>query len=512
MSHDDNKRILKNTVALYIRMFLVMAVSLYTSRVVLNQLGVTDYGIYNVVGGVVALLGFFNGSITAATQRFIAIAIGKKDETLENRTFNMALVIHIVLACVLLLFAETVGLWFVKNKLVVPHASYNSALIVYHFSIASAIIGIVSVPFTAATTAHEKMTAYAYMSIFECLLKLAVAFLLMLIDFNKLTLYAGLLFLSSLFVTITWVIYNHKVFPTCRIRPYWNKFLFKEIVGFVGWQTLGSIALILRTQGVNIVLNMAFGPIMNAARGIAVTVNGAALQFVGNFQTAVVPQITKSYAAHEMNKMHNLIIRSSKLNFILLFIIAMPLLMETEPILKLWLKIIPKDGVIFTQLILITTLTDLLSGTLVFGALATGKIRNYQLFLSSLFASDIVLVYLGFKLGLPATSLFFVETILNCVALIGRLIFLRAMIGLNIRKFLLDVTLREFLTFIIVFVFCILTKSFLPVSIIGVVLCIIISILIASIGSYSLCLNNQERVWFNMIFKNTMLKFISKQR
>lgn len=493
---------------LYFRMILLMGIALYTSRVVLNQLGVTDYGVYNVVGGVVAMVGFINGSMATATQRYLSYALGKEDEQLKNNTFSIAFIIHFGIAIIVFLLGETLGLWFIRTYLVIPTVSYGAALVVYQFSLLTAVVGIISVPFTSLVIAHENMSSYAYISILEGLLKLCATFLLMWINAEKLKLYALLIFIVSIITALMWYCLCRYKYPSCKVRFYWDRCLFCEISGFVGWQSLASLMLILRTQGVNILLNMFFGPILNAARGIAVQVNSAVVQFTMNFQMATVPQITKSYAAHDMKQMHELLLRSSKLSFLLMFVISTPILFETEPILKLWLKIVPEYGIIFVQLMLVATLIDLLSGTMVYGALATGKVRNYQIAVSSIFVFDVILVYIGFKLGLPPESIFYIDIFLYVIAMLVRLGFLKRMIGFNVKSYLKEVVGRSLIVAIATFIFCAIIKGVIVQNIFGIMITVVLSLCIAIAFALYIGFDRMERQWALGIIS----KFIHKIR
>lgn len=508
MSLSDNKRIAKNTLMLYFRMILLMGITLYTSRVVLNQLGVDDYGVYNVVGGVVTMLSFLNGSMAVATQRFIAYAIGKNDEELEKHTFGLAINIHCIISLILIILAESVGLWLFDNYLVIPQESRQSALVVFHFSILTAIVGILSVPFTSLVIAHERMSVYAYISLVEGGLKLGVAFLLILIPQNKLSLYAILVFIAAVIVALTWVTYCRRVFPRCRPSLYWNKDLFCHIFGFVGWQALAQISFLLSTQGVNILLNVFFGPVLNTARGIAVQVNAAIDSFSQNFQTASVPQINKLYASNERSAMNNLIIRSSKISFMLILMISVPILLETETILKIWLVDVPPFGVEFVRLIIVTSLVKVMSGTLLYGALATGKIRKYQIIMSLLVIMDPVLVYILFKVGCVPATIFYVEIGLNAITLFARLLLLKQMINLSISSYLKNVVLRDLIVLgCLCGLFC-LWYSLGIYDKVGFLFNEISFIIFSVLTIYSLGFSSSERKWVGSLVGKFAQKFI----
>ena len=493
MPSADNKRIAKNTVFLYLRMLLLMAISLYTSRVVLNQLGIVDFGIYNVVGGVVAMLSFFNGSMSTATQRFIAYALGRDDKKQVCLVFNMAVLIHVMIAIVLVILAETGGMWYIRHKLVIPAESLNAAIWVFHFSVATAIISIISVPFTALIVAHEDMSIYAYISILEGCLKLAVAFVLLLASTHRLELYAVLVFASVLIIAIIWIVYTHFRYRYSRLAPQWNSTVFREMFSFVGWQSVSQFVMLMRTQGVSLLLNAYFGPVLNAARGIAVQVNGAAIQFVNNFQMASNPQLTKDYANNDLKAMHSLLIRSSRISFLLMFIITFPILMVTEPVLVLWLKILPDYGVVFVQLMLVATLIDLLSGTLVYGALATGKIKSYVLQMNAVFISEFLAVWVLFRFHCPPTSMFYVEFVLFSVALAMRLKLVHLLTKLSIVKFLKGAVARDLSVALVCTIPTLIIRKFVPSTAIGYIILFFSALAIAVLATILVGFSKSER-------------------
>ena len=316
---DNNKRIAKNTLLLYFRMLLMMAVSLFTSRVVLNTLGVEDFGIYSVVGGVVGMFVFINNSMSSATQRYITFALGKGDKNRLQTVFSTTLQIHSLIAVIIVLLGETVGLWFLYNKMQIPADRMDAALWVMQCSIVSMVVMIVSVPYNADVIAHEKMSAFAYISILEVVLKLAIVYLLLVFSYDKLILYAILILMIQILIRFCYSIYCNKHFEETKYKHVWDKKLFKEMTGFAGWSLFGNMAGVLFGQGLNMLLNVFFGPVVNAARAVAVQVQGAIQQFVANFQTALNPQITKTYAAGELNEMHRLMFRSARFSFYLLF-------------------------------------------------------------------------------------------------------------------------------------------------------------------------------------------------
>ena len=376
----NNKRIAKNTLMLYIRMLFIMAVTLYTSRVILNTLGVDDYGIYNVVGGVITMLGFVNSSLSGAGARFITYALGEGNKEKQAQVFSTVLIIHYILAVVIVVLGETIGLWFVYNKLVIPEDRMVAAIWVYQCSILTTVISIVSAPFNSLIIAYEKMSAFAYISILEVLLKLGIVFLLVYLPFDKLIVYAILLMLVQVIIRFTYTLYCRRHFDESKAKTRFCPQLAKEIASYAGWTINGNLAIVANSQGINILLNLFFGPAVNAARGIAAQVQGAIMTFVSNFQTAVNPQIIKSYAANELQYMHSLIIRSTKFGFYLLLLIAFPVIFCIKPILKIWLGIVPEHTESFVVIMLLTGLITPMSVALINAIHATGDIRKFQIY------------------------------------------------------------------------------------------------------------------------------------
>ena len=371
----NNKRIAKNTIFLFVRMFLTMGVTLYTSRVVLNTLGVEDYGVYNIVGGIVTLFGFFNGAMTSATQRFLAFDIGKNDLQQLKKTFNATLNIHICISILVLILAETIGLWFINNKLNLPLDRMVSVNWVYQFSVFTFLLGIIQVPYDALIVAREKMDIYAYMSIIEVFLKLGIVYVLIVFAFDKLILYAGLLFLASFIVRMGHQQYCRWRYKESEYQFYFDKAFYKVLLAYSGWNLFGNIAGVARGQGTNILLNLFFGTVLNAAYGISMQVQGTVQTFVTNFQMAVNPQIIKSYAAGNNEQCLKLIFQSAKFSYFLMFLITFPIICNVDYILELWLKNPPKYTAVFVSLCLINLLIECISGPLMIGAQATGSIK-----------------------------------------------------------------------------------------------------------------------------------------
>jgi O-antigen/teichoic acid export membrane protein len=435
MVSKNTKRIAKNTMMLYFRMLLIMAVSLYTVRVVLKTLGVVDYGIYNVVGGIVVMFGFLSNTMASASQRFLAFELGRGDIQQLKRTFSMTVIIYFFIAIIVLLLAETAGLWFLNNILVIPTERIGAANWIYQFSILSFISTIMTIPYNAAIIAHENMNVYAYVSILEVMLKLLIVYLLILFSFDKLKLYALLTFMVAWIIRYIYRRVCKNKYEECKFRFSWDKELFKTLLSYSGWSLFGAISGILKNQGINILLNMFFGPTINAAKSVAYNVNSAITQFSSNFYTAVRPQITKNYAAGEQQQMMSLIFQSAKFSYFLLFIISMPVLLETDFILALWLKEVPEYTAIFTWLVIVNALIDSLSYPLMTAAQATGKIKLYQSMVGGILLFNLPVSYCFLKLGFLPQVTMYISIIISTICLFFRLWILKRMIGLPVRGY-----------------------------------------------------------------------------
>lgn len=428
---DNNKRIAKNTLLLYFRMLFMMVVSLYTSRVILNALGVEDFGIYNVVGGVVAMFTVISGSLSAAISRFITYELGKGDQSKLNKIFSASVTIQLLLSLIIVVLIESVGVWFLNAKMTIPGERMTAANWVLQFSIVTFVINLISVPYNAAIIAHERMSAFAYISILEAVCKLTIAFLIMVSPMDKLIFYAILMCMVSVIVRFTYGHYCKKHFAECTYHFHWDADILKKMFGFAGWNFIGASSAVLRDQGGNIVINLFYGPTVNAARGIAIQVNSAIMGFVSNFMTALNPQITKSYASGDREYMMTLIFQGARLSFYMLLLLSLPVLVNTHYILVLWLKLVPEHAVLFVQLILIFAMSESISNPLITAMLATGKIRNYQIVVGGLQMMNLPISYVCLRFGcIPETVLVVAIAISQC-CLAARLYMLRGMIGLS---------------------------------------------------------------------------------
>lgn len=490
---ENNKRIAKNTLMLYVRMIFMMAVSLYTSRVVLNTLGVQDYGIYNVVGGIVVMISFINSSMSAATQRYLTFELGKGNLPKIKEVFVTSVNIHIIISVIILIIAETIGLWFLLNKMTIPESRVEAAVIVYQCSILVTIVSFISVPYNATIIAHEKMSAFAYISILEAIVKLAIVYLLLLINFDKLILYAIFMLVVQILIRLVYGRYCRKHFSETKYSIYLNKKLFKEMFLFSGWNLWGSMAGVASSQGLNILLNMFFSPTVNAARAIAVQVQNAITQFSVNFQAALNPQIIKSYAIQNYEYMHSLIFRSSRFTFLLLMCISLPVFFETDMILKLWLKTVPEYSATFLRIIMCVTIIDAMANPIMTSAQATGKVKVYQSVIGGILLLILPISYATLKLGGAPYSVFIVHLIICISAFITRLLIIRPMINLKLREYFKNVIFKCILTCLMAVVFPLFLKLILHNSIYSSIIICLISVISGLLASFCLGMTSHER-------------------
>lgn len=439
----NNKRIVKNTLVLYVRMVFLMAVNLYMSRLVLKALGVEDYGIYNVVGGFVTMFSILSGALSNAISRFITFELGRKDLNRLKLVFSSSVTVQIIIALGIVLLAEVIGVWFLNVKMNIPTQSVVAANWVFQCSLMTFAVNLVSIPYNACIIAHERMTAFAYISILEVLLKLCVVLFLFFTISNRLVIYAVLLFGVALLVRIIYGVYCSHHFEECRrYRFSFDHKLIKEMVGLASWNFLGASGSVLNSHGVNLLMNIFFGVGVNAARGLAVQVNTAVTQFVSSFTTAVNPQITKLYANGDKKYMLDLVYASSKYSFFLMLLIAMPIIVETPFFLQMWLGEVPEHTILFVRLTLIAALISTLSSALYTLALATGDIKKYQIVVGSLSLSCFVLTYACYKMGLGVEYAYYVYIVINLFILFGRLFILQSLAGLSMSDFAQRVMLR----------------------------------------------------------------------
>ena len=489
----NTRKIAKNTLILYVRMLVLMLVGLYTSRVVLSALGENDFGIYDVVGGVVAMFTIISGSLNSAISRFITFEMGKSDPMRLNKVYSTAVTIQLILAVVVVLIAEPVGLWFVRNKMTIDPSRIQAAIWVLHFSLASFVINLMSVPQMASITAHEKMSAYAYIGTMEGLLRLAVAVLISRSSSDRLVLYSALMMVTVLMVRAAYGIYCRRNFPECRYRWVNDALLVKEMFTFAGWNFIGASSGVLRDQGGKILVNLFYGTAVNAARGVAMQLNGAVQGFVTNFMTAVNPQITKSYASGDQGYMYYLISKSSRMSYYLLFVLALPVLFNTGYILDIWLEEVPAHSALFVQLFLIFTLSESLSNPLITAQLATGNIRNYQLVVGGLQLLNIPVSYAFLKAGAAPEVTVMVAIAISQICFFARLFMLKGMIGLPVGDFLKKVYMNVLGTTSLSLAVPFVIHGFLPDTIWGVIISVTLCVISAGLSVLTFGLSRGER-------------------
>lgn len=452
MSQDNttnNKRIAKNTLLLYVRMLFLMLISLYTSRVILNTLGVKDYGVYNVVGGVISMFSVLSGSFSASVSRFLTFELGKGNISKLSRVFSSSIIIQTSMAIIIIFIAEIIGYWFLNNKMNIPADRLYAANWVMHCSILTFAINLISVPYNAAIIAHERMNVFAYVSIIEAVLKLTVAYFITISLYDKLIVYAILLLLVATIIRMIYGVYCKRNFEECTFHFYVDKQQIKEMTGFAVWTLLGNGAYILNTQGLNLLINIFFGVTLNATRGIANKVEHTILQFVNNFTIAVNPQITKSYAEGNLTYMHILVCRGAKYSYFLMLLFAIPIWIETEQILTLWLRIVPDYAVAFVRLTIVTSMCTVIGKTLVTAQLATGKIKKYQIIVTIWGLWVFPLTWLAFQLGLSPIWAYLIYAFIYFVLIFIRIYLVKKLIKMPWSKYIKGVLGRCLLVTII---------------------------------------------------------------
>ena len=506
----NNKRIAKNTLMLYFRMLFTMAVSLFTSRVVLNTLGVDDYGIYNVVGGVVSMFSIISGSLSAAISRFITVELAKGDADKLRKTFSASVTIQLLLSLIIVVLIESIGVWFLNAKMVIPAERMDAANWVLQFSIVTFVINLISVPYNATIIAHEKMSAFAYISILEVVCKLVIVYLLKISPIDRLVFYAVLMCAVSVIIRLVYGYYCNRHFAECKFSFRFDKDLLKRMFSFAGWNFIGASSAVLRDQGGNIIINLFGGPAVNAARGIAMQVNQTIVGFSNNFMTALNPQITKSYASGEQDYMMKLIFRGARFSFYMLLFLSLPVLANTHYILSLWLGMVPDHSVLFVQLALIFAMSESISSPLVTAMLATGKIRNYQIVVGGLQMLNLPISYVLLRIGCIPETVMMVAIGLSQCCLAARLVMLRNMIGLSARKYLREVYLNVILVTMMAAVLPILASVVLEESFLNFVIIVLISLITAAISIFYIGFNNNERDFAVTKFKYAIQKLIKK--
>ena len=463
----DNKRIAKNTMMLYIRMFITMLVSLYATRVVLQALGEEDYGIYNVVGGIVVMFSFLSRVLASASQRYFAFELGRNDHERLKQVFNITQILYVLVILVIVIGAESLGLWFLHSKATIPAERMMAAEWIFQFSIISFSFHLFTTPYQAAIIAHEKMNVYALVGILEAVLHLLLALALRFIPLSTdiLITYGLMVLFNSIVVNSVYIVYSLRNYKESHYNYYWEPKLAKEILSYSGWNMFGAIAGVARSQGINMLINVFFNPSINAARGIAYQVNHAINQFASNFYTAVRPQVTKNYAKDDMSATLSLVFSSSKLTYYLLLFVAVPIMVFAEPILDLWLDVVPEHTLVFTELVIIVALVDSLSNPLMTLAQATGKVGLYQSVVGTLLLLNLPISWIFLRLGYSAEVTMVIAIIIAVVSLFSRLIILRHIVAFPMGNYIVHVLLAITIPTILSYGMVYLLKTFLwPMS------------------------------------------------
>lgn len=451
MSSVNNKRIAKNTLYLYLRMLFVMAIGLYTIRAILDILGVVDYGIYNVVGGVVTMFAFMNKTLSTSSQRYFSIELARGDKDRLNKWFCLNITSFLAIGIAITIFLETLGLWFLNTQMTIPEERMVAANVVYQLSIISFLFQIISVPYLALIIAHEKMNVFAYVGIIEAIGRLAIVFILMILTYDKLIIYGILILVLSVGVSMSYIAYCWKNYPESSYRLYWDTTEVKELLGFSGWHFLGTFSTTCRSQGINILLNMFFNPAVNAARAVAFQVNSHIMQLSSNFFTAIKPQIYKSYAKGEYEELFKLIMRSTVICAFLISIIAFPVLSCTTYILSLWLKEVPAYTVVFTKLALINGLIDSVNGPLIATSLATGRIRKFMVVVSSIIISNLPISYIALLIGADPAITMVISIIISAINVIVMAYLLNMIILFPWKKYLILISKITIVSVVVLF-------------------------------------------------------------
>ena len=489
----SNSLIAQNTALLYIRMALIMLVQIYTSRIILMALGASDYGIYNVVGGIVVMFGFLNGTLSGSTQRYITYELGKGNGDELNSVFVTAVQLHFLIAIFITLIAEPIGLWLIHNKMQIPPERMTAAIWVFHLSIASFFVSVISVPYNSAIIAHERISVYAYISIIEVIAKLAIVYLLLIINNDRLILYALLVFSLQLIIRFIYIAYCKHNFTETKYKRHFNFEMFKEMFVFSGWNFIGNFAAVLNAEGLNVLLNVFFGPLVNAARAISVQVQVALNSFYGNLITAVNPVLTKSWAQGEYKRSISLMQRTSKFSFYLLFLVTLPVLLEADQILEIWLKDVPELTPVFVKIILVTQLIFTFTSPMTTVAYAAGNIKKVNLVCGAIVLMVLPISWLFLNKGAPAYVVFVVYAILELISFIARTIILKPIIGFSIYSFIRDVIVPCVIVTIISSIISLGIKTLLNPCMVTTLLVCISSMLVVGIVSFFIGMSKDEK-------------------
>lgn len=502
----DNSRLTKNTILLYIRMLVVMAISLYTSRIVLKNLGISDYGLYNVVGSIAAMFTFLNTAMNSSTQRYLSLAVGRNDAQQLHKIFNVSFVIHALIGIVIILACEVFGTWFINHKMVIPEGREMAVFWTFQLSLLAAFLSIIMVPYDALVISRERMSTFAYISIFDVFFKLFVAFIISVVSFDRLVFYSLLIVLSQFVVALIYSSYCKRHFEECSFKFYRFDSLYKEMTVFASWGLLGHISYIINTAAQNMMLNVFFSPVINAARGVALSVSNAVGNFSFNFQTAVSPQITKSYAVGDNDRLFALIYNSSRFSLYLLWLFSLPIMLCMKEILDLWLVEVPDYTMVFLGLVLIFNLIESGANPLNMAIRAKGKIKYPELIGGIILIMNFPLSYLALSLGYGPQSVFVIMIICGMVCQINRIYFANKYLQMSISDYLIKVITHPLLVLAVSAIIPILfsLNCHIEPSLLYVLSVSIISILSILVTVYCIGLSKVEKVYMVNTIKNRL--------
>ena len=498
---------MRNTALLYFRMALMMCINLYTSRVVLQVLGVEDYGIFYVVWGIVFILNFINDSMTASTQRFLTFELGTGNKKRLHEVFITSVHIHFIISLFLIFICETGGMWFLVEKMVIPEERMTAAMWCFQLSLVTAVAEVMSCPYQSVIIAREKMSAFAYISILDAILKLAIVGMLLLSGYDRLIVYAILYTGEKLLIRVVYNIYCTRHFEESRYRWFYDRTLFRKMSSFAGWSMLENLAYVLYTQGLNMLLNIFFGPIANAAQAAASQAQTAISQFSRNFQMAINPQITKTYAAEQLNEMHLLIFRGSRLTFCLLLILCLPLAVEAPMVLDIWLKEVPEGTADFLRLLLVVLIAQQMASPLIAAIAATGNIKKYQIVSGGLMIMVVPAAYIVLKMGGVPWTVFAVYLLISILAYIATIYIVLPKINMSIKDYTLHVLKPCSLVLLLSLITPAVMKQLTNTGIWQSLLTIIITVIITGVLCYTIGIDKEMRV----MIKKKGLKIIGKK-
>lgn len=477
---------MRNTALLYFRMALMMCINLYTSRAIMQALGIEDYGVFYVVWGVVYIFSFINASMTATTQRFLTFELGAGNKQRLHEVFITSVNIHVIISLLVVLISETVGVWFLSEQMVIPDGRQGAAMWCFQLSVVTAVAEVMSCPYQSVIIAREKMSAFAYISILDAFLKLAIVGMLLITDYDRLIVYAILYTTEKLLIRLVYNLYCTRHFEESRYKWFYNKSLFRSMSSFAGWKMLENLAYALYTQGLNMLLNVFFGPVANAAQAAASQAQNAIAQFSRNFQLAVNPQITKSYASDQLREMHLLVFRGTRLTFCLLLILCLPLFVEAPFVLNLWLKEVPEGTAGFLRLLLVILMVQESSGSLIVAISATGKIKKYEVITGGLMITIVPVAYIVLKMGGAPWSVYATYLVIAVSAYIATLRIVLPQVHLPFSDYFLNVLRPCFMLLLASLVVPVAMKQLMAPGVLCSVLTIGVTVLSTGILCYAI--------------------------